>query len=376
MAASGVDCSKLKELDDFSNYIDTVESQTQFVTSKLQTCKAEICNAVYGTGNPDISGIGVAAGYILELALGVVLSLAVIFLRHQHKKGRGSEWNKIFTSGLRVFFDSAAYFALALQLATIVVLVRKDYGISTDGLGAIEARIAQSVAVVSMMPLLYPVALLEPDPDPDSSADDVRHNARLLLLSSTVSLSFYPFLSRCIHAFGQSPIGNRKDSDVTPDDWGKVALMCFPGSFKDLTKSTTWKALPGLELTASLITYLFTFWLLAGLPSISHAPRGNGKGQKRPKESLSSRERVKKWFGDRLLVAILPLVVIFSLAVPLLVVIFRLRKLQEDLSENMGEEYEGQNWGFGQIVSIVLFFPVVVEMAYRWRFGDACGEGD
>ncbi|KAF4471853.1 hypothetical protein FALBO_1219 [Fusarium albosuccineum] len=374
MAASDVDCSKLKELDDFSNYIDTVESQTQFVTSKLQECKAEICNAVYGTGNPDISGIGVAAGYILELALGVLLSLAVIFLRHKQKKGRAGEWNKIFISGLRVFFDSAAYFALALQLATIVVLVRKDYGISTDGLGAIEARIAQSVAVVSMMPLLYPVALLEPAPD--SCADHVRHNARLLLLSSTVSLSFYPFLSRCIHAFGQSPIGNRKGSDVTPNDWGKVALMCFPGSFKDLTKSTTWKALPGLELTASLITYLFTFWLLAGLPSISHAPRRNEKGQHRPKETLSWRERVKEWFGDRLLVAILPLVVIFSLAVPLLVVIFRLRKLQEDLSENMGEEYEGQNWGFGQIVSIVLFFPVVVEMAYRWRFGETYGEGD
>ncbi|KAF4996716.1 hypothetical protein FDECE_12315 [Fusarium decemcellulare] len=372
MAVFDVDCSKLKELDDFSNYIDTVESQTQFVSSKLQTCKAEICNAVYGTGNPDISGIGVAAGYIIELALGVVLSLAVIYLRHQQKKGRASEWNKIFISGLRVFFDSAAYFALALQLATIVVLVRKDYGISTDGLGAIEARIAQSVAVVSMMPLLYPVALLEPEPEPDSSADDVRHNARLLLLSSTVSLSIYPFLSRCIHAFGQSPIGNRKGSEVTPNDWGKVALMCFPGSFKDLTKSTTWKALPGLELTASLITYLFTFWLLAGL----HAPRGNEKGQQRPKESLSWRERVKKWFGKRLLVSILPLVVIFSLAVPLLVVIFRLRKLQEDLSDNMGEEYEGQNWGFGQIVSIVLFFPVVVEMGYRWRFGDAYSGGD
>ncbi|KAM5342887.1 hypothetical protein ACJ41O_013853 [Fusarium nematophilum] len=276
-------------------------------------------------------------------------------------------------SGLRVFFDSAAYFALALQLATIAVLVRKDYGISTADLGAIEARIAQTVAVVSMMPLLYPVALLEPPAG--STIGDTRHNARLLLLSVTVSLSFYPFLSRCIHAFGASPIGDGEGAEVSRPDWGAVERMCFPDRFESLRESSTWKALEGLELTASLITYLFTFWLLAGLPSTRYVPDEPRKGQYNPERELSWRERVNKWFSPRPYFAVVPLLAIIGLAIPLLYVIFRLRKLQEELSENTGEDYAGKDWGFGQVVSIVLFVPVGVEMAYRWRFGPAHGPG-
>jgi hypothetical protein len=52
-------CEKLLLLADFSDYIDTIETVTRFDDSKLQECKAVICAAVYGTGNPDISGIGV-----------------------------------------------------------------------------------------------------------------------------------------------------------------------------------------------------------------------------------------------------------------------------------------------------------------------------
>lgn len=275
-------------------------------------------------------------------------------------------------SGLRAFFDSAAYFALALQLATIAVLVQKDYGISTADLGAIEARIAQTVAVVSMMPLLYPAALLEPPADIASGG--VRHNARLLLMSVTVALSFYPFLSRCLHAFGASPIGDGGDAVVSTNDWGVIEEVCLPDRFESLKRSTTWRALEGLELTASLITYLFVIWLLAGLSSI-RLPDESTIRRYNPKRTLSWRERANKWLRDKPLVAILPLLVIIGLAIPLLWVIFTLRKLQNELSRNMGESYDGQKWGFGQIVSIVLFVPVGVEMAYQWRFGPAFETG-
>jgi hypothetical protein len=63
-----------------------------------------------------------------------------------------------------------------------------------------------------------------------------------------------------------------------------------------------------------------------------------------------------------------PLFAVVGLSVPLLWVIFTLRRLQEEMSEDMGQEYNGKDWGFGQIVSVVLCIPVGVEMAYRWRF--------
>ncbi|KAF5666754.1 hypothetical protein FHETE_6088 [Fusarium heterosporum] len=192
---------------------DLPEEAKNLGISGVQTNYSEICNVIYGAGNPDISGIGVAVGYVLEIVLNIFLSLAVILLKRKRKT---YPLYQVVKAGPEAFFGSAAYFALALQLATIVVLVRKDYGISTADLGAIEARISQSVFVASMMPLLYPVALLEP-----ATNASIRSN--------------------------------------------------------------------------------------------------------------------------------------------------------EDMSENMGEEYDGEDWDFGQIVSIVLFIPVAVEMAYRWRFGPAYG---
>ncbi|KAF5588187.1 hypothetical protein FPCIR_7205 [Fusarium pseudocircinatum] len=372
MSSPSIDCSQWTQLNDFSEYIQDLDSKTQFNKSILESCKSEICNAIYGTGNPDISGIGVAVGYVLEIILSILLSLAVIMFK---RSGKNSQRHEVAKAGLEAFVDSAAYFALALQLATIAVLARKDYGISTADLGAIEARISQSVAVVSMMPLLYPVALLEPAAKSSTRAS-IKHNARLLLLSVTVALSFYPFLSRCIHAFDISPIGEGKGSEVSPTDWSVIEDMCFPTEYRDIGRSTTFKSLNGLELTASLITYIFTFWLLAGLPGTCYDSDEKEKYAKEAEDRTSWRERVNKWFSDRPLVAILPLLVFVGLTIPLLVVIFTLRDVQEQMSENMGEKYDGNYWGFGQIVSIILFTPVGVEMVYRWRFGVAYAQDD
>lgn len=296
-----------------------------------------------------------------------MLSLAAIILRDPKPETGAYKWKQIVQCGLDSFFFSAAYFTLAIQLATIVVLVRKDYGISTADLGAIEARIAQSVSVVSLTPLLYPAALLEPKER--DIRRDVRHNSRLLLLSATLALSFFPFLSRCIHAFGPSPIGSDTHQEVSTNDWAKIVEMCFFGGFEDLKKTAIWKALKGLELVASLATYFFAFWLLSGLPSTHYIPDKDTKGYKGVRKLLSWRKRVTKWFEDRKFWAMVPLLAIIGLTTPLVVIIFTLRDLQKDLSVDMGQVYEGDNWGFGQIVSIVLFFPVGVDMAYWWRFG-------
>ncbi|KAJ0145805.1 Kynurenine 3-monooxygenase [Fusarium oxysporum f. sp. albedinis] len=238
---------------------------------------------------------------------------------------------------------------------------------SAADLGAIEARISQSVAVISMMPLLHPIALLEPIAK-NSTRANIKHNARLLLLSVTVALSFYPFLSRCIHAFDISPIGEGKGSEASPTDWSVVEDMCFPAEYRDIGRSTTFKSLNGLELTVSLITYIFTFWLLAGLPGTCYDHDEKAKDAKEAEDKTSWRERVNKWFGDRPLVAILPLLVLVGWTIPLLWVIFTLRNVQEQMSENMVEEYDGNYCGFGQIVSIILFIPVGVELTYRSRF--------
>ncbi|CAG7563117.1 unnamed protein product [Fusarium equiseti] len=98
-----VDCSQWIELGDFISYIRLLDYETWFEKNKLQICWSEICNVIYGIGNPDISGIGVTVGYVLGISPGISLSLAVIVLK---QKGMPSRWYHTAKSGLTAFVDS------------------------------------------------------------------------------------------------------------------------------------------------------------------------------------------------------------------------------------------------------------------------------
>jgi hypothetical protein len=115
----------------------------------------------------------------------------------------------VVTVGLRSFFDGAAYFAIAIQLATIALLVKKDFGIGTSNFEAIESQIAQAVSVICMLPLLYPIVLLN---GVDGAA---KHNMRVFMLNVAASLSFYPFVSRCIQWFSNTPIRDSSGASVS-----------------------------------------------------------------------------------------------------------------------------------------------------------------
>ena len=54
-----VPCSNLDSRTDFSSYIADVRRLTDNNLSLVSDCQTEVCNALWGSGNPDISGIGV-----------------------------------------------------------------------------------------------------------------------------------------------------------------------------------------------------------------------------------------------------------------------------------------------------------------------------
>ena len=56
-------CSKLASRSDFTAYANTIKAAVGNNISLLDGCKEEICNALWGSGNPDISGIGVRLRY-------------------------------------------------------------------------------------------------------------------------------------------------------------------------------------------------------------------------------------------------------------------------------------------------------------------------
>src|SRR5271167_4391025 len=103
-------------------------------------------------------------GYLLEIFLGFSFALGLEFIPSTSSMESDLRWRKpkfVILRGCAVFFDCAIYFAASIQIACVVVLVRKDYGISADGLGGLTVQITWAVALLSLLPLLYPLVMLD-----------------------------------------------------------------------------------------------------------------------------------------------------------------------------------------------------------------------
>jgi hypothetical protein len=50
---------------------------------------------------------------------------------------------------------------------------------------------------------------------------------------------------------------------------------------------------------------------------------------------------------------------------------FRIRMLQKSMTEAAGGNFPDEQWTFGQIVAVIVFLPVVTEIAFLWRRGSS-----
>jgi hypothetical protein len=311
----------------------------------------------------------------LQITLGFGLAATAMTTRTK----RGPKWaflQFVTSAGLEAFFDFAIYFALSIIIASIIVLANKDFGVSTSGFGASEAEIALAMSVACILPLIYPVGLLpahpsHPERSQESAFDRNReskrnsYNFRLLLFSLLAVLFFYPFMSQAIHNWAPSRIGEGKgpggETLVTNEEFKRVQEMCF-GTVNYLA---FWESqlLAATEMVASLLIYLYMIWHLV----TSHIRRMDSveedMGGVTGRLLLVEGRMGTIWKRSKPL-RTLYLLIPATLDGILLYCIFRLRNIQAQMAYGLDEQYAGNEWGFGQIVSIVMFVPVLVDMAF------------
>jgi len=311
----------------------------------------------------------------MEITLG--FGLAAILMATRTKEGRKWAFLQSVTSvGLEAFFDFAVYFALSILIATIVVLSNKDFGVTTSEFGACEAEIALAMSVACVLPLIYPIGLLpaqssHPEHSHESASDKSRkskrdsYHFRLLLFSLLTVLFFYPFVSQAIHNWAPSRIGEGKGPGgktvVTIAEFQRVKELCFGNvRYLDFWES---QLLAATEMASSLLIYLFLFWHLITahiqmIESDEEDISGLTGGLVLIRRRIQSvRKRSKPLIALCLLVPA-------ALDGILLYCIFRLRHIQSQMAQGLGGQYAGDEWGFGQIVSIIMFVPVLMEMAF------------
>ena len=292
-------------------------------------------------------------GYFLDSIISFFIALTLSFHEPISTKPRLTKHGKLLAEASKVFFDCAVFFAISIQISCVVVLVRRDFGISANGLGGLTVQNTWAVALLCMLPLIYPMFILR-------YTDNDRHNYRLFLFCGCWLLFFYTFISQMIGNFGPSQVGQGAGGGgatiITNDEWNTLTFLCLAGI--DYLSPTEQKVLGGFGAAGSIIvtTYglsnLLWFIALRQFPDKVKVVKG--------KFPPALKARWKQYNIACLTVAI-PL-----LTIPEFWGVLRLRGIQKGLADASSGVYVDNQWTFGQVVAVMIFAPVFTEVGYVW----------
>ena len=308
-------------------------------------------------------------GYLFETFLGFSFALGIEFICSTPSRESDPRWRKLKAALLRgctVFFDCAIYFAASVQIACVVVLVRKDFGISANGLGGLTVQITWAVALLSLLPLLYPLLMLgivvsrasEKELE-EAECTKSRHEFRFYLFCICWCLFLYTFISRMIGDYAPSQVGEGAGEGgvtvITADEWDTLTNLCLTGvpmlSDKETTVMESFGAAGSIILSLFVICpFIWTFVQIFNLRVVDRLERYFS--------TLAERKTMRS-LGSRALLLLIPL-----LTIPEIWGVFRVRNAQQALSGAIGNEYTDNQWTFGQVVAVVIFAPVVIEVGY------------
>lgn len=310
-------------------------------------------------------------GYIFENILGFVLAFSLWLLRRRAKSNLIERWTRVAAHGCGCFYESAIFFTFSIQLASIVMLVRLDFGISASGMGDSTTKITWAISLLTMLPLMYimymPSLLQERhaniNQDSKSRASrSSREKLRFLLFIICWLLSVYPFLNRMITTFGSSPIQSGRSHHVDEsyvaltEVWDKAQSMCIDEVHQVTNAETLVMNYSGI--IGSLVVSLCAMIKLAFRALQRQHP---GSTLLKLIRQRCFNVGTQDFPLSSALFLILPLIGITQIWT-----VLRLRQFQQQVSnasENL--DIDGQ-WTFGQVAATTIFVPVLIECCFTW----------
>ncbi|CAD0109157.1 unnamed protein product, partial [Aureobasidium uvarum] len=338
----------------FVAYIQRLRNATNHDLSLVQQCKIQVCTALWGSGNPDISGMSV--GYICSSILGA--GLAVFYVLSIRPKMK-----KLALKLLSCFDDCATFFTFSIQIASIVVLARVDYGVSAASMGDVTVRTTWTVSALTLLPLMYSL-LLAGLPQIGANTQFTKSAAepflsnnirRDILFSICWVCSVYPTLSRMIESFADSVIGDKPSDILTTKEWRVLQDICL--SQTSPPSVAEYRLMNAFGIMAPLLTSLFAVSkiVMAGLH------RHHDHKLQRHHDLMKIVQQPLDYLR-RLLLVCVPI-----LSIGLIWSYFRLQSFQANITQALSTQNSDSEWGFGQVVSVVVFLPVIVEVFFSWH---------
>jgi hypothetical protein len=290
----------------------------------------------------------------MELFLGVLLGIGVIYLkRDDSKKSVSGAVHRAFG----VYADAAALLTFSVQLASVVILIKKDFGISAQDFGGLTVEVTWAAALLTMLPMLLVCSC---------GAKLDRPEVRLSITCISWALFLYTFMSRMISDFGPSQIGVSKPGAqpavMSPGEAANVERLCWTdGSGLSKQEAIAFDVFTiGGSLFLSTVVVSTLIWVLLTRRQPDMVQQWKRSGVFRVNIfNLMSLE-----FARLLMVCN-----VFLWGVPQLWAILRFRAMQQALAVSIGSSDQDNSWSFGQIVAVVIFLPVLLEFAYVYMNG-------
>ena len=275
----------------------------------------------------------------MELILAVVLGTCVSLLEPKPKRKSVSF---ALCAAFTCYSDAAILFSFSIQLAAVILLAQKDYGISANDFGMFTVEVTWAAAVLSMLPLILILFV-------DDTDDQLE--VRKILISISWVLFLYTFLARMIANFGTATqVGTSTGQLITPAQWSNIQTLCFNGPAGLSSSETT--AYDVFAVTGSLLCCIAILaklaWDVVDRQTMHLAPQ--------------LRTAFK---SDILTQRVWKLILVANVGlwgIPQVWGIFRFRQLQLALSNAVGVADQDSSWSFGQIIAVVVFLPVFVEV--------------
>lgn len=286
-------------------------------------------------------------GYIFEVVLAAVL-ISAYFVTN-----RWARVELFLCRLLLCFYDCVTFFTFSIQIASIVVLVKVDSGISGALMGDTTVRLTWIVSTLSLLPMMQTLMTIDyrnrraMEPGAES-----RSKQRFVHFIICWALSIYPFFSRMVETFQPSVVGNQTGAVISDGGWTTIEQMCLAGT--NPPSEIQYTLMTSFGITGSLVLSLFAGWniLLAGIQK--HYPDRAA--------SLRIMRRISPRFRNPIVVVLLQVLSLISAF--LIWSYLRLQKFQSQVSAGAGAQDSVKQWAFGQIVAAVVLLPVLGEALF------------
>ncbi|RDI88124.1 hypothetical protein Vi05172_g2158 [Venturia inaequalis] len=308
------------------------------ITLAVERCSA-VCSQAWGNGNPDLSGIGVNISYIIQVVLAILFGpVYALVYRYREPLCIKDEFEKRLIALQKGFLDASAQFTIPVAVASVVRLKQSA--------PLYEITFLESLTSMQFMALLA-----------TSVATGIGPHQETRMKGTVIAL--YSVLDFCLYI---SIVAYLRTSKSRWESLGELSKACtaygsnlLPGfvyfqSHNPVPKITakeyfSWTSKRGWKF--GLIVWGLVFAGMIGLVIIYFAVIA----------LVKLFEKKKRRQGTLGFVSL-------GLSVGMLYYAIKMESQRNHIKAILGKEFLDDQWGFGQVVALCLWIPLLLQTIY------------